>query len=508
MNVIVNISGDTGTNTPPKIARLLELGETFPIPKSIYFPLSYISDMDDILHAYETLIHEEKYIVRSADKTEDGDHKSYAGVYLTKTNKYSKKNLRNDILSVALGLSEGGFILIQEYIEADFSGIYFGNIGYERSGIEYIAGGNELLTNGSEVGSSIIFDKNGKQIVSEVQYQDSILKNSLQKEDFCSYANIRMSEREAIKDTLFNLKTTSGNNIDVEWAIKNGRVYILQIRSITKPLALPQDRVDKNNLIKPFREILGKCAFMQIFFRELGFESSSIIYDMGGGLLYCGVFGNNAQQEQLVQIINSDKLYILLDREDPQYEKIFQENERNELRFKDQRLESLFEKYRKDTGIAIFLARLRVHSDLSLFCDFRYPGLFFLKQEKTFSSLLEEKNKSEGTLSLGLGDEIPFSSSHNLESLEERELSVTKNIQVTGFENSVFVGFDIRDYKVHPNIKLLLLERSSHLSHGAILAREIGIPCIYGVKGITSHLKLGQRLVIDKINYNIKICKY
>ena len=43
-------------------------------------------------------------------------------------------------------------------------------------------------------------------------------------------------------------------------------------------------------------------------------------------------------------------------------------------------------------------------------------------------------------------------------------------------------------------IKGLVLERGGMLSHGAIIAREYGIPAVVGVKGATEHITSGQRV--------------
>jgi pyruvate,water dikinase len=40
----------------------------------------------------------------------------------------------------------------------------------------------------------------------------------------------------------------------------------------------------------------------------------------------------------------------------------------------------------------------------------------------------------------------------------------------------------------------ILVERGSTLSHAAIVSREMGIPCIVGIKGITKLLKTGDRI--------------
>lgn len=56
-----------------------------------------------------------------------------------------------------------------------------------------------------------------------------------------------------------------------------------------------------------------------------------------------------------------------------------------------------------------------------------------------------------------------------------------------------------------PNAKAILVERGSLLSHSAVVAREMGIPAIVGIPGLTSHLKSGMIVRIDGKTGTIKI---
>ena len=46
-------------------------------------------------------------------------------------------------------------------------------------------------------------------------------------------------------------------------------------------------------------------------------------------------------------------------------------------------------------------------------------------------------------------------------------------------------------------IKGLVMERGGMLSHGAILAREYGIPTVVGVQNATIQIRMGQRIVVN-----------
>jgi len=55
-----------------------------------------------------------------------------------------------------------------------------------------------------------------------------------------------------------------------------------------------------------------------------------------------------------------------------------------------------------------------------------------------------------------------------------------------------------------PLCKGILVERGSVLSHSAIIAREIGIPAIVGIKNLTSKLKNGDKIIINGSKGTIK----
>jgi pyruvate,water dikinase len=47
------------------------------------------------------------------------------------------------------------------------------------------------------------------------------------------------------------------------------------------------------------------------------------------------------------------------------------------------------------------------------------------------------------------------------------------------------------------NAAAIVVERGSLLSHSAIVARELGIPCVVALKGAMTWLKTGDRIEVD-----------
>jgi len=50
---------------------------------------------------------------------------------------------------------------------------------------------------------------------------------------------------------------------------------------------------------------------------------------------------------------------------------------------------------------------------------------------------------------------------------------------------------------IFPLVSGLVIERGGMLSHGAIIAREFGIPSVVGVKDATRHIPHGSRVRVD-----------
>jgi len=56
-------------------------------------------------------------------------------------------------------------------------------------------------------------------------------------------------------------------------------------------------------------------------------------------------------------------------------------------------------------------------------------------------------------------------------------------------------------------IKGLIIERGGMLSHGAIIAREYGIPAVVGVAQATQHIRSGDRLRVDGDKGVVEFCR-
>ena len=55
-----------------------------------------------------------------------------------------------------------------------------------------------------------------------------------------------------------------------------------------------------------------------------------------------------------------------------------------------------------------------------------------------------------------------------------------------------------------PMVKAVIIERGSILSHSAVIAREMGLTLVVGVRGLTDKIKDGDKVRVDGINGTVK----
>ena len=53
--------------------------------------------------------------------------------------------------------------------------------------------------------------------------------------------------------------------------------------------------------------------------------------------------------------------------------------------------------------------------------------------------------------------------------------------------------------------KAIIIERGSVLSHSAVIAREIGITLVVGIRGLTKRIEDGMRIRVDGIRGTVEI---
>ena len=201
------------------------------VPKSFCIePVLSVDEIDDTFKKELLLVigEQDKYhfAVRSSSKVEDASTESKAGHYLTVFGDYDIDELIDAIRQVVLSGEQMGVIL-QETIDAEYSGVFFSSNPTsfsKKSGIlSYTKGLGDELVSGLCSGTDI-----------EVSFEN--------------YSNPLF---ENIVSQMKLLESKLGYPIDVEWCIKDNIVYYLQCRPITSITSVKPGfyKIDNNNLL-------------------------------------------------------------------------------------------------------------------------------------------------------------------------------------------------------------------------------------------------------------------
>jgi phosphoenolpyruvate synthase/pyruvate phosphate dikinase len=176
-------------------------------------------------------------VVRSSASVEDSNRQSYAGqfdsflnvkkdnvleaikrcwysMYSSRVQKYKQ----NDDIKMA--------VIIQKMIKPEVSGVAFSK--HPVSGdqdlitIEAVNGSNELLVQGVVTPDLYIVKRNFEIFDKKISKQDEMHEQKMTDRQICDIARLTI-----------NVKILFGIDVDIEWAIEEGKVYILQSRPIT-----------------------------------------------------------------------------------------------------------------------------------------------------------------------------------------------------------------------------------------------------------------------------------
>jgi phosphohistidine swiveling domain-containing protein len=213
----------------PKALRLVELYKAgFPVPAFVVLDTQEVSEIlsaqtqeeKDRLKAVcldiNISLPVKTYAVRSAALVEDGSSRSYAGQFQTLLG-VTTEGLAAAILSVAndakekLPGSNNFSIIIQEYITPDFAGVIFTRnpLGGREMVMEYRIGSGEAVVGGKSVSRKV----------------------------FLLEAAARINHPFPQTLELVSLASTIEQKYmwpqDIEWAVSDGVVYILQTRPVT-----------------------------------------------------------------------------------------------------------------------------------------------------------------------------------------------------------------------------------------------------------------------------------
>ena len=177
-----------------------------------------IQVIPDFFHIMEEA-NEKLYAVRSSATSEDGDDKSFAGMFLTKLN-VEPQDVRDAILEVRASASNNRVqsydnedqkvdVIVMEMVDARISGVLFS--------VNPVDGSNEMLVEYQD-GVGGVVDGSGESTMETWDRGDTLT---------------HLWQTELRKETIA-LEGLFTKPVDIEWAVDNEEnLWILQVRPIT-----------------------------------------------------------------------------------------------------------------------------------------------------------------------------------------------------------------------------------------------------------------------------------
>ena len=222
---ITEVGGKAGN-----LGELIKLG--FNVPKG--FVCTSKENRDDIYNMYNKL-ELGKVAIRSSAICEDGIQNSYAGQFESFLN-INKEEIINRIEKCYNSNQSGNIkgyinekqieeedtkvsVIVQEMISSDIAGVMFTKNpvnGADRIIIESVLGLGEKLVQGEVTPTQIIVDK--KTLLIENKIGEEMLSND---------------EAKLLSEIGKKIERKFKAPQDIEWVIKDGKIYLLQSRNIT-----------------------------------------------------------------------------------------------------------------------------------------------------------------------------------------------------------------------------------------------------------------------------------
>jgi len=252
-----------------KAYNLLILKEKgFNIPSFETFSVDNIEKLkfEDLVEKIYLKIKNKKFILRSSAVGEDGKETSFAGIFesvkirnkedIRKGLKLMFNSLKSERLNSYLKLKNINekpklAIILQEFIEGDVSGVLFSLKNEHIINSNY--GSAESVVQGESCDEYIINNKN--KITNK-----NLNKNSLSKNEIKTIVKIGQKINK-----LFNKRQ------DMEWTIKNSKLYILQSRPITSEISDQLTVWDNSNIVESYPGIVLPltCSFAKYIYSEV-----------------------------------------------------------------------------------------------------------------------------------------------------------------------------------------------------------------------------------------------
>ncbi len=242
-----------------------------------------IDEVNDLWAEYKF----QKVAVRSSASNEDGEIKSFAGQYMSflnvekqdlmiKIKECWKSLFEDNVLAYSSDTSKMN-VIVQEIVDADYSGVAFSldptSQGDKYSIIEAVQGLGEKLVSGSCTPSRF-----------SIRRETSAC-------DFFE-GNIKLDESliKKLEENVLKIEKLYGKSVDIEWALKNNNLYILQARNITAfnitPTTFKKVLSREKSLIEIGIYYKGEFDGIKRLTNSLYYFKPLFIYDIKKGIVH------------------------------------------------------------------------------------------------------------------------------------------------------------------------------------------------------------------------------
>ncbi len=257
----LNVLKHAGCRVPAFVALSASLFE--PFLREDYTLREGWEKSEAIVGIQEVLAKAELFAVRSSALGEDGQQHAHPGMLDTLT-KVKPDNLLTAIEEVVRSAGSSRVkayrsnldlssrlkpaVVIQEWIEADQSGVLFTTYPPYPNEllIHSVDGPGEALVQGERDPAEVAFDKSSQQVYwSHIPEGETSLSNALLRE---------------LYDTSTKLEAELGYPLDIEFCIVNDQIHWLQLRPITTP-AVDQIVLDNANIQESYCGVTSELSF-------------------------------------------------------------------------------------------------------------------------------------------------------------------------------------------------------------------------------------------------------
>lgn len=215
------------------------------------------------------------FAVRSSALNEDTAEKSFAGHFYSGVG-IAKKGVYSEFLKVKKSLGDtGGSVIIQEFIPSDIAGVLFSEVSTGKAVInanpglclsvvsgntcdEYLCNKNGQIINKTISKNKEIKIFDGEKVITEKSSDESLTKKQI----------------ELIVNLGVQIQKFFGTPQDIEWCFKNGKLYLLQSRPITKDFSIndtQEEYFDSANIAESYSGIVLPltCSFAQMIYEQV-----------------------------------------------------------------------------------------------------------------------------------------------------------------------------------------------------------------------------------------------